>query len=279
MRIFLLIILIFVPHAWAASVLWPIAGPILISCNSGSSCYYPTGTMYRNITLRSSGSSMAFVDIDPTTRRYSTSVKPFMLRCGRFTTNSVGGQSYLCQTVRGDRMGLTSTKCELKSLTSWELTSDSTCSLNSTTLSNISTSPGGECIFFGTDDGRTGYGITGVPYTITMREWDFHDQHCAAMIPPEVSCTLTLPNGNVIDHGISGPTGGSRRELGLDVQCGSSPLVYVLGSEDASLGAGVSTRLSIGTAGGAYSLISDLTISAAAPGDYHASVVVVVAPS
>ena len=124
-------------------------------------------------------------------------------------------------------------KCELKSLESWELTHDSTCTVETAWGPQVDgAGPGAECVVFAQVTRGTHSETIHTPWGAMNAELISNSGHpvCRKALPPNVNCEISLPP--VIDHGIVKPGDSSRREDYGVINCGGSPKVDVLVNGD-----------------------------------------------
>lgn len=168
--------------------------------------------------------------------------------------------------------------CELRSVDSWELTSGSTCTTNTTWGPHGGAGPGGECVVFA--QGQTLWSRTLVTiFGVLDAEQTANSGNtfCQKPLPPDVSCSVELPT--VMDHGTVSPNESSSVSVDGSVDCGSSPTVAIVGGGHVVLGEGVSATLTPVMVGNrVLRLTSHLSAVNAAPGAHKASVIVRVSP-
>jgi hypothetical protein len=104
------------------------------------------------------------------------------------------------------------------------------------------------------------------------------NRFCIKPLPPNVTCEVTLPP--LIDHGRINTGAMDSKIINGSVNCGTSPVVTVVGSPLVSLGEGVSTKISTTMSSPTDVRIqSDMTIeSTAKPGLYLGVIIVSVSP-
>lgn len=170
--------------------------------------------------------------------------------------------------------------CRLKNTNSWEITTDSTCHLE-TLISGAyhgGAGPGGECVLFvqrKASEGGLVNSIYGILDANTVA--NSGNRFCQKPLPPSVSCDISLPD--MIDHGVIGPNSSSSVTLDGTIRCGSNPVVSFVPASGIDLAPGVTTRMSSKLTGGdRIQITSDLKTNNGAPGAHSASVVVLVSP-
>lgn len=168
-------------------------------------------------------------------------------------------------------------KCELKNNSSWELTADSTCETGTWGV-HVGAGPGGECVIFaqrGTQMGKSLYTPFGVLDADTVA--NSGNRFCQKALPPGVTCDLIMPDS--IDHGSMPTRGNGSVTVRGSVNCGTNPVIAVVGGGEVDVGVGVKSRISTRLLSDTtLALTSDLTVTDAAPGEYRGAFVVRVAP-
>ncbi|VEA61130.1 Uncharacterised protein [Serratia plymuthica] len=168
------------------------------------------------------------------------------------------------------------TNCFLANTSSWALGRGSDCSSASTWGAHSGAAPGGECVMFGILQGSDLLTPSGLhsPYIVA----NGGNRFCTKPLPPGVVCDVSLPP--LIDHGSMLTGTRDTKYIEGKVNCGTSPVVTIVGSPDVTLAPGVSTKIST-----TMSTTTDLRIqsdmnveSSALPGAYSASVIVAVSP-
>lgn len=171
-------------------------------------------------------------------------------------------------------------KCELRGLNSWELTSDSSCSVESTWGPHSGAGPGGECVIF------TNYawyqspnGAVATPWGMVTAEQAANsgNRFCSKPLPPNVQCELKLPS--LIDHGTLGGGDSSKREDDGELNCGRTPKIDVLVNGDSDTG-GVRIRASpVVVNPTTVRIVSEISVGpSAVPGEHSATYVFVASP-
>ncbi|VEI15229.1 Uncharacterised protein [Serratia plymuthica] len=163
----------------------------------------------------------------------------------------------------------------------WSVTRTSTCTLVSTWYGSTGSSTGWGCLAFGVMEA---YGSNSLLYT----PWGVVDateaaggktSACVLPQPPAVSCAVSLPP--VIDHLSLSPGTTDHKYIEGVVNCGTSPVITVLGSSEVTLAPGVVSALSTQMVGSTTVQVhSDLTVGmGVTPGQYSSSVVIAVSPN
>lgn len=174
-------------------------------------------------------------------------------------------------------------KCQTKTPDGFELTEDSTCEVSSATYGyHTGAGPGAECAVFGKQ--AKGASLSG-PIITPWGELSADvvantgNQYCVKPQAPSVTCSIGLLAGGVIDHGPVAPTSVSQRVTPAIIECGANPQYMFLGGGELELSNGVQASLTLNhRIAGIYDITSVMRTNQALPGDYQASVVLIVIP-
>lgn len=137
--------------------------------------------------------------------------------------------------------------------------------------------PGGECVMAGTYvypllDLDTPFGRLNATTVANSGS-----RFCVKSLPPQTVCELGIIDN--LTHGNLPPSGSDTRTVTTTVNCGATPKVTIVGSNELELGPGLIARLSVTSpTSGTLRVTSTVTAVNAVPGDYTRSVVVVVSP-
>lgn len=172
-------------------------------------------------------------------------------------------------------------RCVLKNYESWEMLDYSGCDLAVNKWgTHRGASPGAECVMYGQKDVSQSSNTISTPFGILSAELvaNSKDTYCVKPLPPDVVCQVQLPG--VIDHGTVQPNVFDRASINGTVDCGSSPVVTVVGENIVQLGADVESTVSASVTNGQYlTVISELMVQPSANGVYSGSVVISVSPN
>ena len=170
-------------------------------------------------------------------------------------------------------------KCRLKSINSWELTSDSTCSVQTTWgPANDASTPSSECVIFGQTSGTNNTNIV-TPWGMFNAKETANAPHpfCIRPTPPNVTCEISLPP--IIDHGNLSVGDTSRREDDGVINCGGAPMVTVLVDGNSNTNGVQISATPIVVSKTRLRIVSEITTRATAgPGAYSATYVIVASP-
>jgi hypothetical protein len=252
---------------------FPMVTPIIQSCISGT-----MGPCSQQVHYASTGTK--FVDIPPnrlnlTDRRGTLELVTVGIHCD---LGRAGGPYSACTFMTDGHAPALTSKCSLVSYGSWELTSNSTCSTQTSWGVHGGAAPGAECVVFaqgGTVNLYTAQTVYGnlSAYQIA----NSGNSYCTKPLPPNVRCTVNLPEE--INHGAISPMEQNTASIRGALNCGISPRVEFVGGEKLTLGDGVTTVLSSDTSvRGVITLTSSITTNGAAAGAYQGSTVLVVSP-
>ncbi|WP_239440967.1 MULTISPECIES: hypothetical protein [Serratia] len=168
-------------------------------------------------------------------------------------------------------------KCKLIDGTSWRL-KDDTCDIGPTWGPGVGAGPGHQCVIFGIQ--LIGYSLL-TPWGVVDADTAANsgNQWCLKPTAPDVICSVYLPP--LIDHGQLVAGSSDKKYIDGAVDCGISPVVEIVGSTSLNLGSGVQSKLTTTLLSNTSVRVeSDLTVAKSAPpGEYFASVVVVVSPN
>ncbi len=170
--------------------------------------------------------------------------------------------------------------CTLSSTESWDVTPGSTCQPERSTWAfHRGAGPGGECVLFvqanawDSQSAHTIYG-TVTPSMVANSGNSF----CQKALPPNVTCNITLPA--TLDHGVINTSEHSVISVDGSVDCGSNPVLTIIGGGKLVLGSGVSTEITMQMIGSSrVHLTSTLDAINASPGDYRGLAIVVASPN
>jgi hypothetical protein len=263
------------------AVLWPIAeGMQIINCGYGPSC---------SGFVEYSWSGTSFIEIPspkPSTAT-TTEVGLFGVHCdmGDRVGNFLG--------CRWDGSGTIHSRplvgaCQTISETSWKLKDPTRCHLKPGTTEGYGghngAAPGAECAVYGK---KTWVGDDG-PSAVLLTPWgpltpetvaNSYSQYCVKAPNPNITCTIDIPDGGVLDHGFQPPTSVSSRKVVAAVNCSTNPHVDVVGGTTITLDKSVRSDLTIGkVVDGQMTIESTLTTTNASAGAYSGSVIIAVSP-
>lgn len=167
--------------------------------------------------------------------------------------------------------------CSYARAGSWELKDPSACRFGSTWGPHDGAGPGAECVMAG---------VTQYPALVLETPFGPLDaktvansgsRYCVKSLPPQTVCELGIIDN--LTHGNLPPSGSDTRTVTTTVNCGATPKVTIVGSNELELGPGLIARLSVTSpTSGTLRVTSTVTAVNAVPGDYTRSVVVVVSP-
>jgi hypothetical protein len=271
MRI-LLCCLLFVP-----SLGWGLMYPVMTSMDITRCKTNPSFVGECNTDVYYRGTA-ELLDIAPVVAAPSASqdIQPYGIHCG--TGDAASNTPYsACSWTQGIHVPLLTGPCRMERGGSWELTATSTCTINGFWGGHLGAAPGGECVIFGVlfagNYLQTPYG-----YLTAEVVANAGSAQCVKPLPPDVVCDVSLPGE--ISHGdlLVGASGIAYVDGTVD--CGSTPVVTVIGGTDLTLAAGVSTRVTTTVSNAtALRVQSDMTVDASAtPGNYSAAIVIAVSP-
>jgi hypothetical protein len=158
----------------------------------------------------------------------------------------------------------------------WILSAGSTCATTPTWGVHNGAAPGGECVLFGTYNGSDV--VTPFGTFSAVQVANSGNRFCIKPLPPGVTCVMELPS--LINHGTILLGSMDSKIINGKVNCGSRPVVTIVGSPSVILSPGVSTKLSATMSSATdLSIQSDMTVGRTAKaGEYSASVIVSVSP-
>lgn len=274
MRLVITLVLICASCA-AHAVSWPmLSNPRIETCAGSTNNPCSSVSKY-------SADGTVMVDIVPVgSPRNGTGlrVRPMGVHCG--AGNALTGRLPFtsCSYVASDHSPVLTGKCELRSLDSWELTSDSTCATATSWGPHRGAGPGGECVVFTNTIASSGLSMnTPMGMIDATQAANGGNRFCSKPLPPSVTCELQLPN--VIDHGQMRAGETSKREDYGTVNCGGTPKIDVLVNGDRDVG-GVrisATPLIVNQT--SVRITSEITVSGSAvPGEHSATYVFVASP-
>jgi len=176
--------------------------------------------------------------------------------------------------IPGNQLKLSN--CDFVERKSWDLKPGSTCDVSG--IFAVMGEGVSACVIIGIPV-YTGQLALYLPTGVVSANTAINGGKCARTPPPEVNCTVELPPS--IRHGDLSVGASDTKYIEGFVECGASPVVYVVGSSDITLAPGVSTRISTSISNGtSVRLQSDMTVDAsAAEGDYSAAIVIAVSPN
>lgn len=171
----------------------------------------------------------------------------------------------------------TMTNCNLAGR-GWELALGSTCATSPTWGGHNGAAPGGECVMFG----QLNYGARLL--RTPMGDMDAEtvanagNRFCIKPLPPSVRCDVNLPP--TIDHGMMGLGTFDQKYVEGAVNCGSKPVVAIVGQSRIELTPGVVTNITATMQSASLLRVqSDMTVETSAkPGKYSGSIIVTVSP-
>lgn len=262
----------------ARAVLHPeLVNPRIVECKKSSN--YECGSVSK---YGSDGTML--VDVQPAVTpnpRYSKVVVAYGMHCDRgdgLTGVPFTGCTWVSPSDPRTQHAPVVSNCSLKSTDSWELSPGSTCDTPSIWGGHVGAGPGGECVVFaqkGQSSGPALHTIRGVISAVTAA--NAGSVFCQKMLPPNVQCDIDLPS--VIDHGSVAPTSASSVQIQGRVDCGSNPVITIVGGERVVIAAGITTRLTHTITGdGALRIASELVAVNGVPGSHQASVIIRVSP-
>lgn len=166
--------------------------------------------------------------------------------------------------------------CVISDKGGWDIKDPSACASGRTWGPHSGAEPGGECVLFGIGDFHILYTPFGTFDSNTVA--NSGNRFCLKPLPPTTQCSLSLTN-NEIDHGLQLPTSDSQRTIYAYAQCGNTPSVFIVGSEDIHLAEGVTSHITVAIdAKNRVAITSNLVTRGALPGSYNASLVVGITP-
>jgi hypothetical protein len=280
MRLIITVALLVVGSS-ASAVPWPILGdPRIEQCSNRSGT---SGSCSSAVYYSTSGSVMVDVNAvgSPLGGMLGTRVEALGVHC-TYGNAMEGNLPFRdCRWSPADgHAPKTVGKCELRGSNSWELTSDSTCSVASTWGSHTGAGPGGECVIF------TNYSWVQSPKGAVATTWGMvtaeqaansGNRFCSKPLPPNVQCELKLPS--LIDHGTLVAGGSSKREDDGKIDCGRTPKIDVLVNGDRNTGGVRITARAVVVNASTVRIASEIRVSqSAVPGEHRATYVFVVSP-
>lgn len=274
---FCLIILLGVFATESNATPWPyVNNPRITACGNSVT----EGACAQRVEYASDG--VIFYDIVPSVppaQNLGTRIGAFGMHCA--TGSSLEGRPFAgCFWVRPHTRHnpVMVGKCELKNRDSWELTADSTCTTGAWGR-HSGAGPGGECVIFAQDGPASGVTTLYTPFGVLDADTvaNSGNRFCQKALPPGVTCDLIMPES--IDHGSMPTRGNGSVTVRGSVDCGTNPVVTIVGGGEVDVGVGVKSRISTRLLSDTtVALTSDLTVTDAAPGEYRGAFVVRVSP-
>ncbi|CAI1819502.1 Uncharacterised protein [Serratia plymuthica] len=274
----LFLFLLFIQCTSAMAIMWPtVVDTRITGCSTGESGPCSDSVSY-SATVR-------MVERGNPSIAYPVSYQAYIVAWGVHcaTGSALMGKPFAnCTWQKDGHAPLVTGRCDTKggsfSPDAWTLTTDSTCTTQSTYGNHTGAGPGGECVLLGIS--QVGSAIVTTPWgTIdATTAANSGNTDCVKPLPPGVTCEMFLPS--VIDHGAISAGVNDVKYINGVVDCGTTPKVAVVGNPDLTLGSGVTTKLSASMISkDTLRVQSDLTTSAlASPGTYKASAVISVSP-
>lgn len=272
-----LALLVYIPIGH--SVLWP----VLMDSRIDSCDDTPWTWCSQNVRYSSAGTTMVNVNPIATPNAPDTrqSVSAVGVRC--LSGSALLGIPYSnCHWNYFYEKPNTYTKCQLKDMNSWELTSDSTCMTGPTWGPSSGASAGYQCVLFTNnymvgDDRSPEFVNTPWGRISAVQAANGRNNYCSKPALPNTSCDINLPT--IIDHGIMHPGESSRRTDDGRINCGQAPHIGVLVNGDTNSGGVRISATPLVMSSSTVRVISEVTLSKSATAGVHrATYVFVVSP-
>lgn len=170
-------------------------------------------------------------------------------------------------------------KCELRDPNSWELTSDSTCVVDTSWYGHSGAGPGGECVVFTNTSNVYSGSALNTPWGIltAMQAANSGNRFCSKPLPPSVKCELNLPN--TLDLGAIRAGDTAKRVDEGQVDCGLTPKIEVLVNGDRDIGGVRISTTPLVVNPTTVRITSEITVSnSAVAGEHSATYVFVASP-